>query len=255
MIPVTRLLRESLRCIQAGPTLCSKWRRLRFVPLSLWLRNPRLALLFVAVRPYTMLPYGRLKVLADLAERCNQENISGAFVQCGVWKGGSAAVLADVAERGDRRLFLFDSFQGCPSPGAADVSMHGRQGQAGEAAASRADVDGLFQQLGISHYAAWERWLYVIPCWFQATLPKVTPQIEQIALLHLDVDWYESTKVCMEYLYPLVANGGMVMIDDFFYWQGTRKAVLEYLGQGFSRLKTHQVDHTCIWFRKTPNER
>ena len=170
-IPTSRLLREAARCIQAGPSLASKWRRFHYAPLSLWLRHPRRAALFVAVRPYTMLPYARLSHLYALADQCNRDRIPGAFVQCGVWKGGSAAVMADRAVQSYRDLFLFDSFKGCPSPGPYDVSMSGRVGSVGEAAAKFTDVDGLFVRLGICPNDRWENWVRVLPGWFHEPLP------------------------------------------------------------------------------------
>ena len=65
----------------------------------------------------------------------------------------------------------------------------------------------------------------------EETIPKLIP--ERIALLRLDTDWYESTKHELEYLYPLLAPGGILIIDDYGHWDGCRKAVDEY----FSTLK------------------
>jgi len=253
MIATRYLLREAARCIQAGPSLASKWRRFHYAPLSLWARRPRQAALFVAVRPYTMLPYGRMERLYGLAEQCNREKIPGAFVQCGVWKGGSAAVLADQAERSARRLFLFDSFQGCPPPGPNDVSVHGRRGEIGEATASQWDVEGLLMRLGICPYdaCACERWLHVVPGCLEETLPIVEGRIGRIALLHLDVDWYKSTKVCMEYLYDRVTSGGFIYADDYGYWPAVKQAVQEYFWRRNKPMPVVQWgDHTGVWWRK-----
>jgi len=247
MIQARYLLREAIRCIQAGPSLASKWRRFHYAPLSLWARRPRQAALFVAARPYTMLPYGRMERLYGLAEQCTREKIPGAFVQCGVWKGGSAAVLADLAERSDRRLFLFDSFQGCPPPGPNDVSVHGRPGLAGEAAAAMQDVTGLLRRLGMNM----NRHVWIYPGWFDRTVPDTAAVIGRIALLHLDCDWYDSVRSCMASLYPRVVSGGYVVVDDYFYWRGARMAVGDYFGRsGDPRPAVHRVDHAGAWWRK-----
>ena len=245
MIQASRLLREAARCIQAGPSLASKWRRFHYAPLSLWLRHPRRAALFVAVRPYTMLPYARLSHLYALADQCNRERITGAFVQCGVWRGGSAAVLASLAA--NRSVELFDSFQGCPPPGREDVSMHGRRGEAGEAEASRQDVLGLLRRLGMNM----NRLVTINEGWFHYTVPATSQRIDTIALLHLDCDWYESTKVCLEHLYPKVVSGGFVYVDDYGYWPAVQQAIEEYFWKRKEPVPVVRwVDHTGAWWRK-----
>ena len=247
MIPLRRLLTEAARCVLAGPSLGSMWRRLAFAPLRLWLSNPRRALLFVAVRPYTMLPYARLAKLAELADECNRRNIPGAFVQCGVWRGGSAAVLESIALEDRRSVWLLDSFAGCPEPGPHDVSMYGRKGEAGEAMASSSELAGLLYDLGLN---ALREGLHVIVGWFDKTLLSVAPKVPGICLLHLDCDWYESTHMCMERLYPFVWPGGYVVVDDFGHWMGAQKAVSEYFGaRGIPLPKLTWIDHTCVWWR------
>lgn len=247
MIRTSRLLRETVRCIGAGPSLRSMWRRFRFVPWKDWL-TPSKALLFLAVRPYTMLPYARLSQLYALAERCNRERIPGAFVQCGVWRGGSAAVLATIAQKGRRRLYLYDSFQGCPEPGPMDITPQAnRPGERGEACAPQTDVESLLTRLGIVA----DGWLHIFPGWFQESIPLTARAVDKIALLHLDADWYESTSVCMQHLYPRVVHGGFVYCDDFGYWNGAREAVVRSLAQyGDFPKDWHWVDHTGVWWRK-----
>jgi len=220
------------------------YRRLAFAPLRLWLTNPRRALLFVAVRPYTMLPYVRLAKLAALAEDCDRRNIPGAFVQCGVWKGGSAAVLAALAD--GRQIELFDTFDGCPPPTPADVSMYGRPGQAGEAAANVQDLLCLLDSLGLSISR-----IRVHTGLMSRTVPRSADSVGPVSLLHLDADWYESTKVCMERLYPLVGCGGFVFVDDLGYWLGAMKAVREYFAlRGLEMPKLTWVDHTGAFWQK-----
>ncbi len=245
MIQGSRLLREAARCIQAGPSLASKWRRFHYAPLSLWLRHPRRAALFVAVRPYTMLPYARLANLYEVVTRCIQEDILGNFVECGVWRGGSGAVLASIAYR-RRGVWLFDSFQGCPLPGPEDVSCHGRPGEAGEASAPLRDVVALLHALDLER-----GWTTIRKGWFADTLPKAKDAIGQIALLHLDCDWYDSVRTCLEELYPQVVSGGFIVVDDFGYWPSVQRAVEEYFwGWGVPLPKVEWVDHTGVFLRK-----
>ena len=243
-MPVTAL-RPAWACLRASPSLRSAVRRLAFPALRDWL-PPSKALLFLAVRPYTMLSRARLHALYTLAGVCNREKIPGAFVECGVWKGGSAAVLA--ARRGGRNLHLFDSFAGCPAPSPLDVNHVGRQGEAGEAAASVRDVLGLLQALGLSSD---QDQTTIYPGWFDETVPKASREIGRIALLHIDADWFASTWMCLSRFYPLVAPGGYVVIDDYGHWAGARKAVDEYREQeGIAEL-IRWSDGTGVWWRKT----
>jgi O-methyltransferase len=66
----------------------------------------------------------------------------------------------------------------------------------------------------------------------------------QIALLRLDTDWYESTKHTLEHLYPRLAPGGVLMIDDYVHWKGSRQATDEYFSKTASPLLLGRVDYT-----------
>lgn len=240
---VIRALRESAHCILSGPSIGSMWRRFRFPAWRDWL-TPSKALLFIAVRPYTMLPYGRLNQLYYLAERCNIENIPGAFVQCGVWKGGSAAVLA--ALRCHRVLWLFDSFEGCPNPGDWDIPTRNMPARRGEACASINDVSSLLHSMRLDSPD-----VKILPGWFDGTIPPLCAEVGPIALLHLDADFYASTHICMDYLYPNVVTGGFIYVDDLGYWAGCAKAVQEYFeARDMDRPQLHWVDQTGAWWQK-----
>ena len=93
------------------------WRRARFLKEIVWhdAKNPRRALLFFKVLPYTMVSYERLVNAYALAQRTEEEKLQGAFMECGVWKGGAAAAMASAANSG-RQIWLFDSFEGLPEP-------------------------------------------------------------------------------------------------------------------------------------------
>ena len=74
---------------------------------------------------------------------------------------------------------------------------------------------------------------------FQDTLLR--PEVERIAVMHLDGDWYDSIKVCLDSLFERVSPGGIVQIDDYGTWAGTRKATDEFVEN--HRLKLHYIDH------------
>ena len=67
--------------------------------------------------------------------------------------------------------------------------------------------------------------------WFETTVSAFSKERPSIAALRLDGDWYESTMTCLVHLFPLVAPGGVVLIDDYFDWLGCRRAVHDYLSR------------------------
>lgn len=181
--------------------------------------------------------YGHPPTLAFTREACRSliaRGIPGDFVECGVACGAHPAVMAAVVDeaRADRRIHLFDSFEGIPVAGPNDTEQPGlpqsqrRDGAletTGVSACSLADVRLNFLSWGASD----ERCVFH-PGWFQHTVAEAAKTLGPIAYLRLDGDLYESTRVCLEALYPLVSPGGLVVVDDYAL-SGCRKAVDGYL--------------------------
>lgn len=176
----------------------------------------------------------------DIARLVLQRGIPGDFVECGVYAGASCALMARaimdtipgvtwdeeylrVHEYIGPRVHLFDSFSGIPAPGPHDTELADNVG--GESAVSFEDVRDNMKRWSIPHQL-----LTYHPGLFVQTVPFWSGRMfvyhGAIALLRLDGDLYESTRVCMEHLYPLVSPGGYVIVDDFNL-SGCRKAVLE----------------------------
>jgi hypothetical protein len=92
--------------------------------------------------------------------------------------------------------------------------------------------------------------VYYYEGWFQETLPVCKDQIEKIAILRLDADWYASTKICLEFLYDKVVPGGFVIIDDYGTYEGCKKAVDEFREkQRITAFMVH-VNHDCRYWIK-----
>lgn len=174
----------------------------------------------------------------DLARLVLQRGIPGDFVECGVYAGASCALMAqaimearagghnDGLRLGERRVHLFDSFAGIPKPGPHDYELRSNVG--GESACSLEDVQGNMQRWGIpDKLLVYWRGDFASTTW-AASGEGVSNQVHKIALLRLDGDLYESTRVCMEHLYRLVSPGGYVIVDDFNL-SGCRKAVMEFM--------------------------
>lgn len=166
-------------------------------------------------------------------------DIDGAVVECGVWRGGMIAGLARIL--GPNRMYhLFDSFQGLPEAKTIDGEKAVRWQKDVEAPDyfDNCSVPADFARQAMDRagvpYALHEGW-------FDQTVPAFAQQHkDKVALLRLDGDWYESTWCCLEHLFPLVCQQGVVIIDDYYYWDGCSRAVHDYLSktQSVSRVFT-----------------
>jgi O-methyltransferase len=187
------------------------------------------------VKPWTMTSYERLFGLIVAVRYIADHVIPGDMVECGVWRGGSMQAVArtllarDVA---DRELHLFDTFAGMPAPSAVDRRIGGasaeellRSGPRPGLIRAIADLDDVRAGMARTNYPP-ER-IHYHPGRVEETIPGEAP--ERIALLRLDTDWYESTKHELEHLYGRLAHGGVLIIDDYDYWEGSRKAVDEFV--------------------------
>jgi O-methyltransferase len=203
-----------------------------------------------AVRPYTMTSAARVHALIDAVRYLVRAGIAGAIVECGVWKGGSmmAAALA-LRATGDtgRDLFLYDTFAGMPPPTNVDRSYAGepaeallRRAKPGADLWCRAGLDEVRRNLAATGYPA-ER-IHLIPGRVEDNIPDAAPSV--IALLRLDTDWYESTKHELRCLYPRLAPGGILIIDDYGHWQGARRAADEFLATLERPLFLSRIDYT-----------
>ena len=196
----------------------------------------------------TLVGKARLRFLRDAARTCLWEDVKGCFVECGVWRGGSAGEVLRILNP-VREAYLFDSFEGMPKATEADVDFRGRsaaqlQNQGLPLAGDESDITlcrkyltSLGLDLGRVH---------IIPGWFETTFPHCVNRIPHIALLHVDCDWYESVKLTLTTWFPKVAAGGFVVIDDYGHWQGCKKAVDEYLPNA----RLTKIDRTGVWLRK-----
>lgn len=220
------------------------------------------------VRAFTMLPPERLITLYQQAVHCEKVLLPGAFVECGVWKGGSVALMALAnldAGAARRDLHLFDSFTDiCEPDQAVDGERAVREvkawGKGGGTAGKLAPVAGFYDSMGGAGtlegnkellektvgYPA-ER-IHFHVGWFQDTLPKA--EILEIAILRLDGDWYASTKVCLERLYDKVVPGGFVIIDDYGAYEGCRKAVDEFRRDRKITAYLHHIDGEARYWIK-----
>lgn len=173
---------------------------------------------------------GERKYLNNLQLCFEFKGTPGCVVECGVWRGGMSAGMADVLGP-ERQYFLFDSFEGLPPArqeldGAAAVAWQSNSESPNYFNNCTAAEEEAAAAMKLSRATSFS----LVKGWFNETIPRFIPPCE-IAVLRLDGDWYESTRICLETLYPHVAPGGIVIVDDYYYWAGCARAVNEFLGR------------------------
>jgi O-methyltransferase len=188
--------------------------------------------LFERVKDYTMTSKEALYALYTSVNFILDRNIPGAIVECGVWRGGSALLAALILqERGihNRPLYLFDTFEGMTTPTAFDIHKHGKPAEKFiEEFLNEFEVTDPSLEEVKDTFAAHSFTFDIHFVKGDVVETLKTEQPDPIALLRLDTDWYESTKAELEYLYPNLTQGGVLIIDDYGCWAGARKATDEY---------------------------
>jgi O-methyltransferase len=190
------------------------------------------------VKSRTMTDTVRLSAMIEALRYLVRVRVPGAIVECGVWRGGSmqaAALTLLECQDTERELHLFDTFEGMPPPSDADVRL--KDGQAAEeimqtsgkdaAIWAIAGLDDVKQGMVETGYPS-EKVVYH-PGLVEETIPDEAP--DQIALLRLDTDWYESTRHELDHLYERLSPGGILIIDDYRYWEGSYRATHEWLDE------------------------
>jgi len=152
----------------------------------------------------------------------------------------------------EREYFLFDSFQGLPPASQLDGEIaaawqrpENSRLNFNNCSASVADADTAMRKSGVPRY-------HLIKGWFSDTLPGFVFS-EKIAVLRLDGDWYESTLTCLENLYPHLAETAVVIVDDYYAWEGCTRALNEFLSrtQGPTNfLAIRQFDNDVCYFER-----
>lgn len=189
---------------------------------------------------YTMVPDDVYAGNLELALRV--EKVAGAIVECGTWRGGMIAGIADVLGPG-RQYYLFDSFEGLPPVKEIDgeAALAWSKNVEGpdyhdNCRASEEEAKRCMKMSAAKDYLT-------VKGWFEATLPSAG--LGPIALLRLDADWYDSTKQILDNLGRLVVPGGLVVVDDYYTWDGCTRAVNEYAAVRNWKIRQHTRGGIC----------
>lgn len=176
----------------------------------------------------------------DLSYYCIENGIEGDFVECGVAAGAQIGVMGFACDeaKSNKHIYAFDSFRGIPFCSENDDQEPGLyvldepkpfvKDKEALLFPTGATVHSLFSVLtNIRNWGLNTHRFFFIEGWFQHTVKDYTNNINKICFLRLDGDLYESTKVCLENLFPLVSEGGIVFLDDWIL-KGFRLACDEY---------------------------
>lgn len=176
---------------------------------------------------YTMVPKKDYFNSLDLVSK--YKKVDGCIIECGVWRGGMIAGMADVLGA-NREYYLFDSFEGLPD--AKEIDGEGALAWQADKESSNyhdnctAEIEWAQKAMNKSKATN----VTFLKGWFEDTIPQFQLK-EPIAVLRLDGDWYDSTMVCLEHLFPLVIPGGLIILDDYYAWDGCSKALHDYLSK------------------------
>lgn len=188
------------------------------------------------VLPFSLVGPQGLEATYDAVLDVVRRAVPGAIVECGVAQGGSSAVMAlalrDAGE--SRKLWLFDSYEGLPDattedidPASGATGAHVRPLPKGSCLGTLEEVDHLMSEvIGVSRDQ-----YTLVKGWFQDTVKPHAEAVGGIAVLRLDGDWYESTRCCLEGLYPQLSSGGLLVIDDYHSCYGAQRATMEFLAE------------------------
>lgn len=190
----------------------------------------------VRKRKLTYLPVAALNDLFEAAATAERENRPGIFLEAGCALGGSAIVLAK-AKDPKRPLYIHDVFGMIPPPtdeDGPDIHKRYEKIKSGRAAGIGGGtyygyetdlLDKVRETFTTFELPVAGNAITLVKGLFQDTLTGDEP----VALAHIDGDWYESVRTCLDRIGPRLPSRGVMVIDDYFYWSGCRKAVDEFL--------------------------
>lgn len=202
------------------------------------------------VEPFTATSAERIYVLRDTVRQLVRNDVPGAFVESGVWRGGSMMAVALTLKQLDvldRDLYLFDTYTGMVDPTDEDVLGNGLRAE--EQLGTRTETTALSpwmiaplehvkENMASTGYP--EARIHYVVGDVRETVAVESPPT--IALARLDTDWYESTRAELAAFYPRLSPGGALLLDDYGHWMGVKQATDEFLAGLDAPPLLHRVD-------------
>jgi hypothetical protein len=195
----------------------------------------------------SMIGRARINNIRTLLDRVVADGIPGDLIETGVWRGGATLLMRGFLAAyniTDRKVWVADSFAGLPVPShPADAGYDFSVAVAPVLAVARDEVEDLFRR-----YDLLDDQVRFLEGWFSDTLPNAP--IDQIALMRLDGDLYESTMDAITALYDKLSPGGYVIVDDYNDFEPCRRAITEFRESRGITSDLHTVDWTAVYWRK-----
>ena len=207
--------------------------------------EPEFHEIFQDCQPYTMTSKERGYALYNAVKYIIEAGIPGDFVECGVWRGGSAMIMASTLVRmkeTSRKLWLYDTFEGMTRPTDEDMEIYSHR-RATELSRKEKEwcsvsLDEVKGNMSRTRFPSSN--VVFVKGKVETTIPKSAPG--KIALLRLDTDWYGSIQHELTHLFPRISDLGVLIIDDYGYWTGVRRAVDEYIERNGISIMLNRVD-------------
>ena len=190
-----------------------------------------------AVSPYSMVHETGIVFTMASVVYAIKNSLPGVLLECGTWRGGCAVAMLmvqrEIFGKVIKPVYMLDSFEGLPVVDHRDGPL-AAEWQAGadkekffdNCKAVQEDLENLLKQ-----YQFKDNEYSLVRGWFENTVPTVAQELSAhgIAVLRLDGDWYSSTEVALKYLCPITSEGGIVIVDDYYAWDGCARAVHDYI--------------------------
>lgn len=199
-------------------------------------------------KKYTLTPWSHIKWLRNLITDFNNKNINGSVVECGVWKGGCmmTMIMQQKKFNQNREFYLYDTFDGMTAPSEKDgidaniiyneIIDGKRYPEHSEPNTNKwclAPLEDVKKNINLCKYD--KKKIHYIIGDVCETLKNNIPK--NIVILRLDTDFYDSTKIELEKLYPNVISGGIIIIDDYYSWKGSKTATDEFIKKYKNEIK------------------
>ena len=203
------------------------------------------------ISKYSMTPKIRIYNLIQALRHLEHNEVQGDYVECGVWKGGNLILFKKFLEKNNlisKKIYAYDTFEGMTTPSSYDYNLSTKESAEN---ILKGDKDRKTNNWGICSLEDVKSNILktvgnldsieFVKGPVEETLNNKIPN--KISLLRLDTDWYSSTKKELEVLYDNVTPGGIIIIDDYGHWSGTKKAVDEFFLNKYVWM--HYVDYAC----------
>lgn len=171
---------------------------------------------FVAGQDGNRSDMARFYFLCLAEDQIVKEGLPGDLVELGVYQGHTATVLAAMARRLDRCLYLLDTFEGFPAADLAGIDADKPMGFADTS------LDSVRARVGDDH-------VRFVKGYFPDTAAEL-PETASYALVHIDCDLYAPVRSALDYFYPRLVSGGFLVVHDYssLHWNGAERAVDEF---------------------------